>query len=402
MISHAPSQQDVHYLVRPLDDLLPAATALIRAYIDAWGIGCILIDTHGAQQAGELHSACACPQDAACLEARVTAIKEAVRWGEPSMQLCPRAQMMWAVPVMNNAVVLGALLAVNAGPVSLGGGPHARSTGEIRRAASDLLTRAEAVNLTNAALLELHRLAAQRESERAEAIHELKEGNYQSIREIYLVEEPALIAAIKRGDRAAGREIINRVLVGIYFLGREKPLLLKSFLLELVVMMSRSAVEAGGDPTELLGANYSSFAELARIESEEDLCEWLVAMLERIMDAITANRAIPIGVLLGAALKYMQERLHEDLSRDEVAEVASLSPSHFSRMVKQTYGQSFTELLTKMRVDKAREMLVLTEKSLVQICVDCGFSDQSYFTKVFQKVTGRTPGEYRRLHRSTL
>ena len=40
--------------------------------------------------------------------------------------------------------------------------------------------------------------------------------------------------------------------------------------------------------------------------------------------------------------------------------------------------------------------LVRAQKSLIQVCLDCGFSDQSYFTKVFQKYTGHTPGGYRR------
>ncbi|HAH86543.1 MAG TPA: hypothetical protein DCL60_04130, partial [Armatimonadetes bacterium] len=92
---------------------------------------------------------------------------------------------------------------------------------------------------------------------------------------------------------------------------------------------------------------------------------------------------------------------HEELSRDDAANVACLSPSHFSRVVKQTFGQSFTELLARMRVEKARELLTCTEKSLIQVCLDCGFSDQSYFTKVFQRYTGHTPGEYRHAHRSS-
>ena len=163
--------------------------------------------------------------------------------------------------------------------------------------------------------------------------------------------------------------------------------------------MSRTAVEAGGDPSELLGANYSSFAELANIDSEEELCAWLVSMLERIMDAIKSNREYHSTVLLGAALKYMEEHLHEEISRDDVANVACLSPSHFSRVVKQTMGHSFTDLLAKMRVEKAQEMLARTDKSLIQICLDCGFSDPSYFTKVFRKYANHTPGEYRRLRR---
>jgi AraC-like DNA-binding protein len=374
-----------------------AALTLTTAYARAWGIPCVLIDPAGALVAGVLPCRTTCDAQRECQAACARAIDEAVRWGAPSVSLCPQNGMIWAVPVMFNAQVLGGLLGVRA-DLSAEGMPLA--PGEIQRTVQDLLVRAEQANLTNAALLELRRLAAQRESDRAEAIHELKGHNYQSIREIYLVEEPALLSAIKQGDRAGARDIINRVLVGIYFMGRERPLLLKSFLLELVVTMSRSAVEAGGDPTELLGTNYSAFAELARIDSEEELCAWLVGMLERMMDTITTHEHYPISVLLGSALKYMQEHLHDDVSRDDVAQVACLSPSHFSRVVKQTFGQSFTELLAKMRIDKAREMLALTEKSLIQICLDCGFSDQSYFTKVFQKYTGRTPGEYRRLHRA--
>jgi AraC-like DNA-binding protein len=335
-----------------------------------------------------------------CAEARARAVEEALRWGEPSMLLCPAGYVIWAVPVMENAAVLGGLVVEKAAVGGPEREPDSLSPADARRAASDLMTMAEEANLTNASLLELRRAAAERESERAEAIHELKDQNYRSMRDIYLLEEPALIAAIKRGDRPAAREIINRVLVGIYYLGRDRPELLKSFLLELVVTMSRSAIEAGGEPSELLGANYSSFAELARIDSEEELCSWLVAMLERIMDAIKSNREYPSSVLVGAAMTYMRAHLQEDISRDDVANVACLSPSHFSRVVKQTFGESFTDLLAKMRVDKARELLARTNKSLIQVCLDCGFSDQSYFTKVFQKHAGRTPGEYRRLHRA--
>jgi AraC-like DNA-binding protein/ligand-binding sensor protein len=380
-----------------------AFTALMHDYREAWGFSCVLVDIQGTVVAGSVPCApsCICAQD--CAAARRRAVEESVRWGEPSILLCPHENLIWAVPVMENAHVLGGIVAARADASTLQRKDTSIATEprlqEIHFAALDLLARATAANLTNAALLALQRASAQRESERARAIHELKGQSYESIRDIYLTEEPALISAIKQGDRRQARGIINRVLVGIYYLGRERPLLLKSFLLELVVMMSRSAVEAGADPSELLGANFSSLADLAAIDDEEALSAWLVTILERIMDAIRANQHYPIGVMIGSAIRYMQAHLQEDLSRDDVAAVACLSPSHFSRVVKQMYGQSFTDLLAQMRVDRAREMLVRTEKSLIQICLDCGFSDQSYFSKVFQKHTGHPPGEYRRINR---
>jgi len=390
-------QDAIKFALHPTNEVRVAFESLAKVYAHAWGLMLVLTDTQGAIIADEAPY-CGCRNDGECAAARMQAMHEALRWGEPSMTLCPSGFVIWAVPVMQNSVVTGAIVAEKAVVAS---SDDPLSPQELRRAVSSLLSMAEEANITNGALMELRREAAKRESQRAEAIHEVKGHDYQSIRDLYLLEEPALISAIKRGDRPAAREIINRVLVGIYYFGNKRPSLLKSFILELIVTMSRSAVEAGGDPTELLGANYSSFADLARIETEEELCAWLVSMLERIMDAIKSNREYHSSVLLSAAFHYMEDHLHEEITRDDVANVACLSPSHFSRVVKQTFGHSYTDLLARMRVDKSRELLVRSDKSLIQICLDCGFSDPSYYTKVFRKYTGHTPSEYRRTRRSS-
>lgn len=377
-----------------LSQVRPVYARLAEEYFRDRGVRCALADEDGRLVEGGPHCRDGCVGGRKCVAARRQAIAEAVRWGEPYIVLCPGGMMIWAVAVMQNAVVLGGLIAAATAP----GEGAQPDPALVREAAWDLLHRAEAVNLTNAAHLRLVRREARRESEKAEAIHAVKEADYHSIRELYLVEEPELISAVKRGDRPAAREIINRLLVGIYHAGRNRPLLLKSFLLELIVTLSRAAVEAGADPNEMLGANYSRLPALARIEGEEELTSWLVSMLESTMDAISAHHRYPVSVLLSEAIRYLRDHSGEELSRDDIARRACLSPTHFSRVVKQTFGYSFTELLSRLRVDRARELLTQTEKTLVEISGDCGFTDQSYFTKVFQKYSGQTPGEYRKQH----
>jgi len=328
-----------------------------------------------------------------CFEDRRRAIEETLKWGEPYLHLCHGNRIIWALPIMNNAQMIGGIIAGGIPIDDCAQGEWRAS--RIRQAAERLLQLAAEANLTNSALLELRRLSSERESKRAEAIHELKSKCYDSIRDIYLKEEPWLLAAIKRGDRLQAREILNRILVGIYYLGRDRPSLLKSFLLELVVMMSRTAVEAGAEPSELLGDNFSKLVDLASISDEADLSAWLVSMLERIMDAIREQRTYPNTVLLTAALQYMETHLADDISRDDTAAAAGMSPSHFSRLMKEKLGRSFTELLTQMRVDKSKELLRLTDRSIICVALECGFKDQSYFTKVFQRYTGCTPREYR-------
>lgn len=377
-----------------LAQVVPVFTRLAQAYFAARGIRCVLTDAWGQVVAGGGECLESCDGGTACASVREQAITEAGRWGEPYIALCPGGTMIWAVPVMQNSVVLGGLIAGTEGP-DAGALPD---PAQVREAALELQQLAEEANLTNADYLRARRQQARRESEKAEAIHAVKEADYHSIRELYLVEEPELIAAVKRGDRPAAREIINRLLVGIYHTSRNRPLLLKSFLLELIVTLSRAAVEAGADPNELLGANYSRLPVLASIEGEEELTSWLVSMLESTMDAINAHHRYPVSALLSEAIRYLREHSGEELSRDDIARRACLSPTHFSRVVKQTFGYSFTELLARLRVDRARELLTLTEKTLVEISNECGFTDQSYFTKVFQRYSGQTPGEYRKQH----
>jgi two-component system response regulator YesN len=86
------------------------------------------------------------------------------------------------------------------------------------------------------------------------------------------------------------------------------------------------------------------------------------------------------------------------ISRDDVAEAVGVSPSHFSRLLHRQTGRTFTDLLGQMRIQKAAQLLARTDTPLSQVALASGFSDQSYFTKVFRRHLGQTPGQYRRSH----
>jgi AraC-like DNA-binding protein len=227
------------------------------------------------------------------------------------------------------------------------------------------------------------------------AIPLLEHRPYDRIRELYLFQEPMLLAAIRRGDRGEARRIINHVLVHIYSAGEERSDLLKGLLLELVVMISRAAVEAGARPSEVLGMNFRFLTELADLSDDEDLAAWLRKTLENVFSTIERQEDFTPPLLIGKALDFMRNNLRRDISRDETARHAGISPSHFSRLLKERTGRSFTELLRQCRVDLACELLRRPEQSLAQIAHTCGFCDQSYFTHVFQDVKGVTPRQFR-------
>lgn len=330
----------------------------------------------------------------ACNRARQHAMNESLRWGEPTVVPYMHDRLMWAVPLMHNARVLGGLVASTSEDRVFADGADKPAI-DIRAACEDLRRLAAQEDLTNVALLDARREEYRRERSRAEAIHDVKAQYYYSIREVYLREEPSLISAMRKGQRPEARAILNRLLVAIYHLGGEKMDLIKSFVMELVVTMCRTAVESGGNPEELLGANYASIGELAGIDSEERLSRWLVHMLERIMDSVRGQREPSSETLVHGAMRYLGEHFSEPISRDDVADVACLSPSYFSRLFNKATGRTLPDMRNQQRVDRAAELLRRTDKSMLQIASETGFVDQSYFTKVFRRYMGKTPRQYR-------
>jgi YesN/AraC family two-component response regulator len=75
--------------------------------------------------------------------------------------------------------------------------------------------------------------------------------------------------------------------------------------------------------------------------------------------------------------------------------MCAASTCRFMNLFKEVTGRSFVAYLNRFRVDKAKEMLVSTNKQISEIGLETGFCNQSYFGVVFRRVTGVTPLEYR-------
>jgi AraC family transcriptional regulator len=90
----------------------------------------------------------------------------------------------------------------------------------------------------------------------------------------------------------------------------------------------------------------------------------------------------------------------EELSLKQIARECRLSASHFVRAFTRSTGISPHRWLMQRRVDVAKDLMLSTDTSLVEISLKCGFSDQSHFTKVFAEATGKTPGRWRQIQLS--
>lgn len=91
---------------------------------------------------------------------------------------------------------------------------------------------------------------------------------------------------------------------------------------------------------------------------------------------------------------YMSSHYREPLTLEGLAHMAGLSVSHYSRLFKKSLGYSPIEYLTHLRIDRAKELLTLSDYRLKAIAQSVGYADEFYFSRIFKKIEGISPRDY--------
>ena len=100
--------------------------------------------------------------------------------------------------------------------------------------------------------------------------------------------------------------------------------------------------------------------------------------------------------LLEDAKSFIDENYkHDDMSLNTVAAQVNISPSYFSTIFSNEMGQTFVEYLTRVRLDKAKELLMCSTMRTAEIGYEVGYKDSHYFSYIFKKIVGCSPKEYR-------
>ena len=93
--------------------------------------------------------------------------------------------------------------------------------------------------------------------------------------------------------------------------------------------------------------------------------------------------------------RYIREHYNTEISMQSVARAMNYSDAYFCKLFKQCFKVNFSAWLNEYRIDRAREMLQNTRLSVREVSTACGYSDANYFARVFKRITGKTPSEYR-------
>lgn len=343
---------------------------------------------------------------------------ESFTLGEPYIFFCPAGFVEIAVPLIYNGARRGCVLA---GPLVLGSVDEKLLSRimELNPDDSALFPRV-ALFLQNAkestpeqvqkiaTLLYASVLSSQQNWEEYERIRARSRGQVnagETIHQFKLAVDPVgeteenLWQRLLSGLHGRDREAVDEAASGLFdeFLLVEAGNfdLIRMRLFEFFTMLSKAALDSGITLNNILASGLDPLEALNQAQTVDDLAVWMQKLIDHFFALVPEPPAPVYSPLVAQAIALIGERYAEKLTLRDVAGSIHINESYLSKLFKKELGVGFTDYLNSLRIQKSVELLSQPDMNLLEIAGRVGFEDQSYFTKVFKKITGKTPRQFK-------
>jgi Response regulator containing CheY-like receiver domain and AraC-type DNA-binding domain len=397
----------------------------LQTYAYATNITLTLLDKEGTRMAqfGQAFQYCALFEEAngkycPCSKSHLDSSLMSVNLGDAYIYMCPGGLIHFTVPIIKEKAYQGSVLA---GPIVLDYPDITQVDSIIQKYNISLNYRSKLYTaLTAVPLIEpfqarhlsklLFLLVTNLLSGEAQRLQELSDKAFQQAKigeymQMTKEERPssptqytmekALISDVLSGNANGAKAILNEMLGQIYFTSGNNIEIIKVRTIELVALLSRATYEVGSSEDSIYHMTESFMHQLTNVKNITDLSYVLMETLEHFTNLAFHNTTNSNLSIIKKSIAYINDHYNQSLTLDMVANHAGLNPAYFSTLFKKEMGVNFSTYLNNLRIDHAKLLLKNSNLSLINIAVELGFDNQSYFTNVFKKVTGITPKQYR-------
>lgn len=408
---------------------------ILASFTDATGLTANIVDTAGksifsrddAQQNCKFCQLIWAYQGGSqrCRAAYARAGKQAAMFEEPYIFRCPAGLIEWAAPISIDGENLGSIicgqvlmwdpedffwielremnkcLGADLEPLMEAAKELKVVSGKKVQAAADLLfvtanyiMKAGWENLRHREELSLQRSLLAEEIQNRKSL-EKKINHRQLTIDYSLDRERELVSKVKLGDRDAAEKILQELLAEIFIVGVAKIPVVKARILELVVLISRAAVEGGADFDRSLEINNRFVQSISKAQTVDEISLGAVQALAGYMKSVQKNHKIKNHQVINKIRRFIRDNFHRSLTLEEIAGSVFLSTYYVSRIFKEEQGMTIMDYLTKVRLEEAKKLLRNPRYHIDEISERLGYNDPSYFSKVFRRYEGMSPSQFR-------
>lgn len=153
-------------------------------------------------------------------------------------------------------------------------------------------------------------------------------------------------------------------------------------------------------PTKrLLPQSYRTYEQFVHMESLRDVIDWLELLRQDLTAFFDRESEKGYPKVIRAVQDWIAAHYRENASLQEAAAAVGFNPSYLSTLLKKYTGKSYTESLAEYRIEQAKQLLLLTNEKVYAVGQMVGYEDKYYFNRIFKRVTGMSPGEFKNQNR---
>ncbi|KUO67808.1 MAG: hypothetical protein APF77_12240 [Clostridia bacterium BRH_c25] len=135
--------------------------------------------------------------------------------------------------------------------------------------------------------------------------------------------------------------------------------------------------------------------QIENSDHQQSIMHLFIAFTEKTINEIRKTRYTNSKVLINRAINHIQYHYDEKISLDDVARELHISKHYLANAFKKATGENMSLYINKLRIEKAKRLLLKSDGKIKEIFDEVGYSNQQYFSKVFKKITGMTIMEYK-------
>ena len=140
---------------------------------------------------------------------------------------------------------------------------------------------------------------------------------------------------------------------------------------------------------------YFNYTAVLSITRQEELVAYTDRIFDRIRLAEGKEEYYDTNSLVSKAKDYIRNNIYTDISQEETANYLYICPSYLSRMFRKQTGENFLQYVTRVKMEKAIELLKDPQYKTYQVSERLGYKTPRYFSRLFRNHTGMNPSEYR-------
>jgi len=201
------------------------------------------------------------------------------------------------------------------------------------------------------------------------------------------------------GDKAS--EFVEEIFSDFYYNRQNTIVRVRMVLIGVLTACQQVIMENGKIPHDLKEFNTIDYDYISVLDNIPDIKGYMKKFISDLIRVINKSGEKVSNRLIEQIKEHIQKNMHSSkLSLSSVAREFYISPGHLSRLFKQETSQTFVNYVTKIRINKAMELLKETDLKVYQVGEKIGIDDPHYFSIIFKKYTGLSVNKFRKINRS--